>query len=163
MRKHLILKAMHSPILLRTEPLLCDLAFFFSLSSPSAALQQFSTPTTPGRIACVEHIHAAIAKEPLVIIAYAHTMYLALFAGGRIIKSKVLGTIGLFPKVEGKTREESQSLGMNLFTFDVEKGKEDDLVRRAFKRRLADVEEDITEDERQGMCPPPARLDLGGS
>lgn len=84
-------------------------------------------------------------------------MYLALFAGGRIIKSKVLSTIGLFPKVEGKTRQESQSLGTNLFTFDVEKGKEDDLVRGAFKRRLAGVEEDITEDERKGMCT--ARLD----
>lgn len=77
-------------------------------------------------------------------------MYLALFAGGKIIKSKMLSTVGFFPRVEGHSREECQRLGTNMFAWEVEKGREEELVRGAFKRRLAEVEVEITEEEEKG-------------
>ncbi|KAF8477315.1 hypothetical protein BDZ91DRAFT_709045 [Kalaharituber pfeilii] len=151
-RKKYILATLHSPYLMRTSALLRDLAFYFSLPSPEAALIKFSSPTTPQRKAYVAHVRAAIAKEPLVIIAYAHTMYLALFAGGKIIKSRMLATTGFFPKMEGMTREECQKAGTNLFEWEgVEKGREDEMVRGGFKRRLASVEGEVTEEERKAI------------
>lgn len=147
-RKLHILRTLYSPIFLRTEPLLQDLAFYFSLPNIAAAQSQFSIPSTPGRRAYAQHIRDAIAKEPLVIISYAHNMYLALFAGGKIIKSKMLSTVGFFPRIEGHTSEESQRLGTNMFAWDVEKGREEELVRGAFKRKLAEIEDEITEEEK---------------
>ncbi|KAF8430299.1 hypothetical protein EV426DRAFT_580865 [Tirmania nivea] len=149
-RKLHILRTLHTPLLLRTEPLLRDLSFYFSLPTPHSALDKFSIPTTPARIAYANHIREAIKKEPLVIIAYAHNMYLALFAGGKIIKSKMLSQVGFFPQMEGMTSEECQKLGMNLFMWEVEQGKEE-VVRGGFKRRLASVEGKIEEEEKKAI------------
>jgi len=77
-------------------------------------------------------------------------MYLALFAGGKIIKSKMLSQAGFFPRVEGMTSEECQRLGTNMFMWEVEKGKEEEVVREEFKRRLASVEGGIEDEEKEG-------------
>ncbi|RPB29904.1 heme oxygenase-like protein [Terfezia boudieri ATCC MYA-4762] len=150
-RKLHILRTLHTPLLLRTEPLLRDLSFYYSLQTPHSALEKFSTPTTPARIAYANHIREAIKEEPLVIIAYAHNMYLALFAGGKIIKSKMLSQVRFFPRLEGMTSEESQRLGTNMFMWEVEEGKEEEIVKEEFKRRLASVEGEIEEKEREGV------------
>ena len=78
-------------------------------------------------------------------------MYLALFAGGKIIKNKMLSQVGFFPRVEGMTSEECQRLGTNMFTWEVQKGKEEEVVRMGFKRRLASVEGGIEEEEKKGV------------
>ncbi|KAF8445263.1 hypothetical protein BGX38DRAFT_1195869 [Terfezia claveryi] len=150
-RKLHILRTLHTPLLLRTEPFLKDLSFYFSLQTPQSALEKFSTPTTPARIAYANHIREAIKEEPLVIIAYAHNMYLALFAGGKIIKSKMLSQVRFFPQLEGMTREQSQRLGTNMFMWEVEEGKEEEIVKGGFKRRLASVEGEIEEKERKAI------------
>ena len=78
-------------------------------------------------------------------------MYLALFAGGKIIKSKMLSQVGFFPKMEGMTSEECQRLGTNMFMWEVEQEKEEEVVRMGFKRRLASVEGEIEDGEKEGL------------
>ncbi|KAI5810964.1 hypothetical protein DFH27DRAFT_2844 [Peziza echinospora] len=145
-RKRHILNNLYHPVLTRTNAALNDLAFYYDLDSTDAALERFSEPTTPARKAYAAHIRAVIEKEPLVIISYAHNMYLALFAGGRVIKSRMLSVSGFFPRKTGLSKAECARLGTHLFTFDVENGKEED-IRNNFKYRLANVEVDITPEE----------------
>ncbi len=58
-------------------------------------------------------------------------MYLALFAGGKVLRSSLAKATGLFPQVDGQTTEEVSLYGTNLFQFDVE---DDQVLRQSYKR-----------------------------
>lgn len=58
-------------------------------------------------------------------------MYLALFAGGKVLRSSLAKATGLFPQVDGQTTEQVSLYGTNLFQFDVE---DDQVLRQSYKR-----------------------------
>lgn len=67
---------------------------------------------------------AALEKEPLAerqyrILAYLSVMYLALFAGGRIIKSRMVKRTGFYPRVQGRSHEDVLREGTHLLSFDL--------------------------------------------
>jgi heme oxygenase len=76
-------------------------------------------------------------------------MYLALFAGGRILRSNVARAVGLFPKVPGQSQEEVAAKGTNLFRFEVD---DEEALRLEYKRNyeLA-TRNDLTEEEKQDI------------
>lgn len=136
-----ILRQVWTPALTRTEPLTSDLMFYYH-DDPS----KFEIPIMPEQIEFVNHIRNQIRAKPHLILAYAHTMYLALFAGGRILRSNVMKAAGLFPQVKGLTTEEVALRGTNLFQFEVE---DEETLRMDFKSRyeLA-TRNDLTEEEK---------------
>lgn len=123
-----ILKEVWTPAMVRTGPLEKDLLFYYD-----GAREKFETPIMGKQIEFVEHIRKSIKEKPHLALAYGHTMYLALFAGGRILRSSIMKSAGLFPQVEGLTTEEVALRGTNLFRF--EEIEDEDQLRMDFKSR----------------------------
>lgn len=138
------LQNLYSTPLLRTPQLTKDLQYYFG-STPYST----KAPTTIQRTAYVTHIRKVVAEKPHVLIAYAYNYYMALFAGGKILKYQISKAKGFFPEQFGMTEEERIMAGTNLFSFEVEQGKEDGL-RTSFKGALHDLEDTLTMQERNG-------------
>lgn len=137
-----ILREVWTPALARTEPLRSDLNFYYH-EDPS----KFEEPVLKEQIEFVQYIRKAIAEKPHLALAYGHTMYLALFAGGRILRSNIMRAAGLFPQVEGLTTEEVALKGTNLFRFEVD---DEDALRLQFKSRFElSTRNDLSEQEKR--------------
>lgn len=65
----------------------------------------------------INNIHENIHKEPCTILSYCHVLYLALFAGGKLIRSNLYRRLGLFPNFEKLSQKELVKKGTNFFTF----------------------------------------------
>ncbi|ODV86047.1 hypothetical protein CANARDRAFT_28095 [[Candida] arabinofermentans NRRL YB-2248] len=110
-----MLKSIYKPAMLRTANLYQDLMFFYG-DRP----EKFSSPVLPKQIEFTQHILKVTQDKPYLLLAYMHVMYLALFAGGRIMSSKVAKSLRLFPQIEGKSFDDIQLMGTNFFKFEVE-------------------------------------------
>ncbi|KAK9474353.1 uncharacterized protein V1510DRAFT_412013 [Dipodascopsis tothii] len=120
-----ILREVWQPAMARTVPLERDLMFYYGDRS------KFESPVLPAQVDFVAHIRKRVADKPHLLLAYGHVMYLALFAGGRILRSKLAMSAGLFPHVEGMTAEEVMLQGTNLFRFEVD---DEEALRLSFKK-----------------------------
>ncbi|KAG5355916.1 Heme-binding protein [Yarrowia sp. B02] len=138
-----ILQQTWNPAITRTGPLTADLMFYYGSE------EKFRDPVMPEQRAFVEHIREVCTAQPHLLLAYGHVMYLALFAGGRILRSNVARAVGLFPKVPGQTQDEVAAKGTNLFRFEVE---DEEALRLEYKRNyeLA-TRNDLTEEEKQDI------------
>lgn len=137
-----ILREVWTPALTRTEPLKTDLNFYYHNDS-----SKFEAPVMQQQIEFVQHIRKSIRENPHLALAYGHTMYLALFAGGRILRSNIMRAAGLFPQVEGLTTEEVSLKGTNLFRFEVD---DEDALRLHFKSRYElSTRNNLSEQEKQ--------------
>lgn len=81
---------------------------------------KFLTPIHKTQIEFQQHIDQIAQEKPHLLLAYLHVMYLALFAGGKVMKKSLQKNIGFFPKKQGLTNEDILNEGMNFFNFDVE-------------------------------------------
>lgn len=138
-----ILQQTWNPAITRTAPLTADLMFYYGTE------EKFRDPVMPEQRAFVEHIREVCHAQPHLLLAYGHVMYLALFAGGRILRSNVARAVGLFPKVPGQTQDEVAAKGTNLFRFEVE---DEEALRLEYKRNyeLA-TRNELTEEEKQDI------------
>ena len=93
--------------------------------------EKFEKPMMSEQIEFVNHIVKSSNDKPYLLLAYLHVMYLALFAGGRIMRSSISRATGLFPQKNGLKHEEIVKLGSNFFTFDV---ADENLLRLVYKR-----------------------------
>ncbi len=135
-----IIKEIWKPSFRRTERLENDLSYFYSDES------KFKNPIMGKQIEFSQHITKVTTEKPYLILAYFHVMYLALFAGGRILRGSIEKS-DIFPKVDGKKHEEVVRSATSFFHFDVE--NEDDL-RASFKRDYElSTRNDLTEEEKQ--------------
>ncbi|KAI0461743.1 hypothetical protein LJB42_004816 [Komagataella kurtzmanii] len=137
-----ILKQVYKPTIRRSERLYKDLLFYYD-NDP----KKFAEPIMPEQIRFIRHIKESTAEKPYLLLAYMHVMYLALFAGGRIFRSKLAKAVGLFPQVVGKTTEEISLEATNFFRFECE---DEDAFRIVYKRdyELA-TRNNLTETEKQ--------------
>ncbi|XP_046852161.1 heme oxygenase-like [Xenia sp. Carnegie-2017] len=88
-KDHERLWCLYIPGLLRKKAFEEDLLYYYgeqwsSLVSPSPATKDF-----------VDHIHAVVEKNPMLLVTYSHTFYLALMAGGKIVRSIVTKSLRL--------------------------------------------------------------------
>lgn len=120
----LLLKSIWREEISRTEKFRKDLVFFYD------GEKEFQ-PKLPEQIEFVEHIQSATSNKPYLLLAYMHVMYLALFAGGRMMRSSIAKAIGLFPKKDTMTYGDVIKSGVNAFTFDV---PDEDVLRVEYKR-----------------------------
>lgn len=141
------LQGLYSTPLLRTPQLIKDLDYFFG-SIPYL----LDEPRTFQRSRYAAHIRRAISEKPHLVIAYAYNYYMALFAGGRVLKNHISRAQGFFPERGQMTVEECRLAGTNLFSFEIEKGKEE-MLRAGFKAALVDLERSLTAEEMNGSPP----------
>lgn len=121
-----LLKSIWKPEMARTAKAERDLMFYYNNRR-----DKFENPIMPEQIKFSNHIEQVTKEKPYLLLAYMHVMYLALFAGGRIMRSKISRATGLFPQVPGLKYEEVVKQGSNFYTFDVE---DEDFLRIIFKR-----------------------------
>lgn len=106
-------EAVHDPLLLRTDKIRDDLMFYFD--DDKAVLERCYS--TEG-LAYIAHVKEIAKESPVKLMAYLSVMYLALFAGGQIIRSKMVKRSGFYPSKSGLTHAEVIRRGTNIFLFD---------------------------------------------
>lgn len=121
-----MLQQVWKPEMARTDKAERDLLFYYD-----DCRGKFETPVMSEQINFVEHIKLVTAEKPYLLLAYLHVMYLALFAGGRIMRSSISKATGLFPQKDGMKHEDIVRLGANFYTFDV---ADEDAFRLLYKR-----------------------------
>lgn len=114
------------PEMARRERAEQDLSFYYDDDKT-----KFITPIMPAQIEFVNHINEVVQDKPYMLIAYLHVMYLALFAGGRVMRSSLGRATGLFPQKDGLKHEEVVKMGTNFFHFEV---PDEETFRLLYKR-----------------------------
>lgn len=121
-----LLAKVWKPEMARRERAEQDLLFYYDDDK-----KKFLTPMMPAQIDFVNHINEAIKEKPYILFAYLHVMYLALFAGGRVMRSSLGRATGLFPQKDGLKHEEVIKMGTNFFHFEV---PDEETFRLLYKR-----------------------------
>lgn len=137
-------KSIYKPEMLRREKLYKDLMFFYDGHS-----EKFEKPILTKQIEFSDYIRKSTAEHPYLLLAYMHVLYLALFAGGRIMSSQVAKSLRLFPQVEGKSYDEIVSQGTNFYKFDVD---DMEVLRVLYKRDYElQTRNFLTEEEKEAI------------
>ncbi|CAI5757772.1 unnamed protein product [Candida verbasci] len=137
----IMLKQVWKPEIARKERAEQDLMFYYNDDKT-----KFTNPIQSQQIKFSNHILEVTKDKPYLLFAYLHVMYLALFAGGRIMRSSFAKATGFYPHKDGLKHEEIVKLGTNFFSFDVQ---DENLLRIIYKRDYELVtRNELTEDEK---------------
>ena len=98
----------------RKDALLSDLRI---LHGPTTGLDTEWVSTRPKLLAFQQAIHTGIREDPVTVLAYCHVLYLALFAGGRVIRSTLYRNLGFLPNFDHLSKQEMIEQGTNFFRF----------------------------------------------
>lgn len=147
-----LLRHLHTTDLERVASLKKDIAFMTGWSPELLDEQLTSAAESPILSAFVQNIRRSIQERPQVLLAYAWVLYMALFSGGRFMKASLSKIDPVFwtannTKSAGSDREDG--LPLNFFTFDAPNGGDE--IKAAFKKRLAESETLLTEEERDDV------------
>ncbi|KAI5967382.1 hypothetical protein KGF57_000410 [Candida theae] len=121
-----MLKQVWKPEVARTAKAEQDLLFFYDDKK-----EKFVNPKMSQQIKFANHILEVTKAKPYLLFAYLHVMYLALFAGGRLMRSSFAKATGFYPKKDGLKHEDIMKMGFNFFNFDV---TDESLLRVIYKR-----------------------------
>ena len=140
------------PALSRTDRLQRDLQLL--LESPADDVIDIIRNPSGTRVQeFVTHIKHVAASKPHALIAYAWVLYMALFNGGRWIRSQLLDARDSAWELEANTekshlgaRDKDKELGLAFWHFDGPYDGEDH--KEELKCRLADVESMLGSDQR---------------
>ncbi|SCU99339.1 LAFA_0G23420g1_1 [Lachancea sp. 'fantastica'] len=121
----------------RSDKILKDLELLYAKECPTSAdlhrfIEQNALPLEQQGF--VDYVHQSIKNSPTTVLAYCHVLYLALFAGGRVMRSTVYRSTGLFPKFPDLSPEEVVRRGTNFFTFSSEGVTAENQLRKDYKR-----------------------------
>ncbi|KAK4957833.1 hypothetical protein LTR66_013210, partial [Elasticomyces elasticus] len=150
-----------TPGLPRTTRLRADLAHLFrnddEQHDPRRETPQ--TPSTPAVRAAIAHVRRAVEQRPHVLLAYAWVLYMAIFSGGRWIRSALFAAgaefwtadddrgggggsgdaVSVAADNDDAVRPSAGFPGFTFLSFDGDEDGED--VKSAFKAGLAGAEE----------------------
>jgi heme oxygenase len=135
----------------RSRRLLSDLAYLKQQSVEDVVADMAKCPG-PAVEEFYRHIRAETAKKPHVLIAYAWNFYMAVFSGGRWIRSELQKAGDKFwqPRTEVDVIAEKQTplseRGLSFFHFESAEDGED--IKREFKARIEALGGFLTAEER---------------
>ena len=121
-----LLAKIWKPEMARIERAEQDLLFYYDDDKT-----KFITPIMPAQVEFVNHINEVIQEKPYLLLAYMHVMYLALFAGGRVMRFSLSRATGFFPQKDGLKHVERDKVGTNFFHFGV---PDEETFRLLYKR-----------------------------
>ncbi|KAL8714050.1 MAG: hypothetical protein Q9225_006653 [Loekoesia sp. 1 TL-2023] len=138
-----ILHKLHLPELERAQALECDI----KLLLPS--LHQFpNTSTVPRLEAFKRHVQSSLSQKPHLLLAYTWIFYMALFSGGRYIRSKLRA--GLATSIASLPSAQLDGhAGLSFWEFPGELDGED--LKLEYKSRVAALSAELTEEERRDI------------
>ncbi|KAK3499233.1 uncharacterized protein B0T23DRAFT_329151 [Neurospora hispaniola] len=156
-----ILESLRIPGLMRVDCLRADIGCLTGWSKEMVD-EQIEVAARNGNLKkFVTHIKQSVGESPPVLLAYAWVLYMALFSGGRILRSSLekagpefwktrcdpimpSGKACAYPDKSHATAPMSQRL--RFFHFNTNQDGED--LKREFKRRLVEAEDLLTTSER---------------
>ncbi|KAI9716329.1 MAG: hypothetical protein M1812_005394 [Candelaria pacifica] len=151
-----ILQHIYLPGLQRSTRLRGDLRMLLKLDNDSRLNLYLLAAANNSRLnEFIHHIEQAVKSKPHLLVAYAWVMYMAIFSGGRWIRSQ-LQTVP--PDFWQQNKIDSESAlpngidshpGLEFFHFDGEYDGED--IKAEFKQRLAEVEVLFTPQEKDDI------------
>lgn len=130
------IQALYLDPMLRTEAFERDLEFFLG-----PEWKQRVKPSTQAQAYC-DRIFEVADTQPILLVAYVHTMYLALTAGGQILKGLIRRTLGL-----------SGDNGLGIFEFSDLKHQE---LRKLILERINGLE--LSQVERDAIIQEAVRI-----
>ncbi|QDS75906.1 hypothetical protein FKW77_002660 [Venturia effusa] len=149
--------------LARTQRLHADQAYFQGMERANEVLRGLMKSKAVEEFTA--HIRSEVHANPHLLIAYAWTLYMAIFSGGRWIRAQLHGAGKDFwmasstapadtrhvvdEKLTLENLREVEDLGLSLWFFDGEQDGED--IKVEFKRRLNDVEPILTPAQRDDI------------
>ncbi|KAL8916754.1 MAG: hypothetical protein Q9172_006147 [Xanthocarpia lactea] len=135
-----IITALHLPKLERAEALGNDIKL---LLPPS---HRVPSPIHHPRLEAFKlHIQSSLASRPHVLVAYTWIFYMALFSGGRYIRSKL--RTGFAPSsTSNSQRHADQLASLSFWNFPGDADGED--LKIEFKDRIATLSDVLTEEEK---------------
>ncbi|KAI1436009.1 hypothetical protein GGR50DRAFT_262993 [Xylaria sp. CBS 124048] len=154
-----LLANLHVEGLQRTQALQNDLRSLTGWSDRTLAEKLNHTSECPVLGDFLSHIQRTAAMSPHVLIAYAWVLYMALFSGGRFIRSSLENIYPAFwvpasaqlPRpatLAGSSDSEDNTLPpLSFFRFATSEDGED--LKRTFKERLRCVESVLSEKENE--------------
>lgn len=92
--------------ILRTQAIDRDLKFWYGPAFPEV----IAYPKSKLERQVIEHIRSLGRRSPESLLAWSHVMFLALFAGGKVIRSKVLRSLGFM-------RNSKDGAGADMYAF----------------------------------------------
>ncbi|KAL9116529.1 MAG: hypothetical protein Q9187_006945 [Circinaria calcarea] len=149
-----ILEQLFIPPLLRTTRLKEDLATLLNVSPHEVDDQLTNAQTFPHLSAFTAHINLTTAQKPHVIIAYAWVLYMALFNGGRWIRSQLTSardsswTLST-PKTTSSTPDHTPEQALSFWHFPGPHNGED--IKDHFKSQLQSLETQLSLEEREDI------------
>ncbi|KAH3902652.1 Hmx1p SCDLUD_000234 [Saccharomycodes ludwigii] len=125
----------------RTGNLYNDLCFFYSKEFPTKQtfdkfLKEQSSQLPSKQQDFIDYIHEMTLLKPWVILAYCHVEYLALFAGGRVMRSTLYKNSGLFPSIGHLSKEEISKKGTKFFTFSEDGVVAENKLRMEYRKNF---------------------------
>ncbi|TGZ82860.1 heme oxygenase-like protein [Ascodesmis nigricans] len=133
--------AIHDPRLFRSSAIAADLSYL-----SGGSFDPDASPSRPQVVAYVNHIENAIREKPHVVLAYAHSYYMALFAGGKVLRKLLVNKKGFFPvHLPAGDEEEARRFSTGLFVFPADDPEE---IRNKFKAGMVIAEEGLSEEEK---------------
>lgn len=138
----------------RTDKIFQDLKMLYAPEFRTEdSLERFLTrenQLAPKLRAFVDSVHENVQQDPCTILAYCHVLYLALFAGGKVMRSNIYRHTGLFPKFQHLSPRELVQKSTNFFTFSDEGSEMENKLRWKYKEgyELA-TREELTEEQKQ--------------
>ncbi|TLD28067.1 heme oxygenase-like protein [Venturia nashicola] len=148
--------------LARTQRLHTDLTYFQDMERANEVLNGLKKSKAVEEF--VAHIRHEVHANPHLLVAYAWTLYMAIFSGGRWIRAQLHGAGKDFwaasstaelvkpddnEKPTLEELREVESLGLGLWFFDGDQDGED--IKAEFKRRLNDGEHILTPTQRDDI------------
>ncbi|KAF9359034.1 hypothetical protein BGX34_008576 [Mortierella sp. NVP85] len=101
----------HSPHLRRTEAFEADLEYFYGPDWRDKV-----SPSKPA-LEYMDHIRDIAKRCPERLVAYPATIYLGIFFGGQIARSKIIKSTHFFPSPPDKKLGGEDDNGIAIFTF----------------------------------------------
>ena len=152
-RMRIILERLYVPELLRTERLSQDLMRLLNLP-PDQLKGGMNRRGWPRLSDFTAHIEASTSAKPHVLIAYAWVMYMALFNGGRWMRSELSAAGDNFWGPPSHTLVDEpdtggSDAGLSFFRFDGPQDGEE--IKHDFKTRLSEMEMLLKAEERQDI------------
>ena len=118
-----------------------------SISGCPAASTQTNKDLTPILNAFIKRIEAGTSRQPHILLAYSWIFYMALFSGGRYIRSRLRGAGLDFWNSNCQVKRDALDDYLTFWTFNGNEDGED--IKAEFKKRFNDVETVLTETERE--------------
>ncbi|KAL9037076.1 MAG: hypothetical protein Q9214_005856 [Letrouitia sp. 1 TL-2023] len=139
-----LLHVLHIPALERAAALQHDLHTLLPSQGPT-----LTTSPAPELESFIARMQDSLSEKPHLLVSYTWIFYMALFSGGRYIRSKLRAAYSSPLSLQTSQGEADKNHGLSFWNFPGEQDGED--LKLDFKRRMLEVSTSLTPEQREDI------------